>query len=74
MNVLMYSFYFSCTFTGVAPQVDILGDPEVYIDVGSVLNLTCQVRGFLGQQSPAFILWYHGDRVRKSKEKLGMDG
>ncbi len=42
----------------------ILGDPEVFIDVGSVLNLTCVIREET-EEKPAFILWYHGDKVRK---------
>ena len=41
----------------------ILGDPEVFIDVGSVLNLTCVIREET-EEKPAFILWYHGDKVR----------
>ena len=40
----------------------ILGDSEVFIDVGSMLNLTCEVDN--GYEEPAFILWFHGDKVR----------
>lgn len=40
----------------------ILGDSEVFIDVGSMLNLTCIVPYARGVR-PAFILWYHGQEV-----------
>jgi hypothetical protein len=39
----------------------VLGDTEVFIDVGSVLNLTCEVEN--SYEEPAFMLWYHGERV-----------
>lgn len=43
------------------PVARILGDSEVFIDVGSVLNLTCVVDD--SPEKPAFILWFHGDQV-----------
>ena len=43
------------------PTSRILGDSEVFIDVGSMLNLTCEVDN--GFEEPAFILWFHGDKV-----------
>ena len=43
------------------PTSKILGDSEVFIDVGSMLNLTCEVDN--GFEEPAFILWFHGDEV-----------
>ena len=44
------------------PTSRILGDSEVFIDVGSMLNLTCEVDN--GYEEPAFILWFHGDMVK----------
>ena len=46
----------------------ILGDSEVFIDVGSMLNLTCVVDGAV--DNPAFMLWYHGDKVRKKDRRV----
>ena len=44
------------------PTSRVLGDSEVFIDVGSMLNLTCEVDN--GYEEPAFILWFHGDKVK----------
>ena len=43
-----------------------MGDSEVFIDVGSMLNLTCVVEG---SSRPAFMLWFHEDKV-KPKSKI----
>ena len=40
----------------------ILGNPNVFIESGSVLNLTCLVKHALSK--PAFIIWKHGSEVR----------
>lgn len=43
------------------PKARILGDSDVFMDVGSVLNLTCVVEKT--HEKPAFMLWYHGDKT-----------
>ncbi|CAL4083036.1 unnamed protein product, partial [Meganyctiphanes norvegica] len=45
----------------VVPRVEMLGEGDVHLDLGSTLNLTCVVR--FSPQPPEFILWYHGDRL-----------
>ena len=43
-------------------MASILGNPNVFIESGSVLNLTCLVKHALSK--PAFIIWKHGSEVR----------
>ena len=50
------------------PETRILGPGEMYVDVGSVLNLTCVVRD--SPEQPEYIFWYHGDEVRE-RQLLG---
>ncbi|XP_063884734.1 uncharacterized protein LOC135113407 [Scylla paramamosain] len=50
----------------VEPETVIAGGPDVYINVGSRLVLTCLVR--FTPESPAFIFWYH-DRKLVSYER-----
>ncbi|XP_043188725.1 protein sidekick-like isoform X1 [Amphibalanus amphitrite] len=45
----------------IVPESRILGPPEMYVDVGSVLNLTCVVTN--SPEPPKYIFWYHGDEV-----------
>lgn len=40
------------------PIATIMGDSNVFMDVGSVLNLTCVVKH--ASSKPAFIIWRHG--------------
>ncbi|XP_050706184.1 immunoglobulin superfamily member 10-like [Eriocheir sinensis] len=44
----------------VEPETAIVGGPDVYLNTGSQLALTCTVR--FSPEPPAFILWYHGDK------------
>ncbi|XP_059091316.1 uncharacterized protein LOC131886883 isoform X2 [Tigriopus californicus] len=49
------------TNTEGVPKARILGDSDVFMDVGSILNLTCVVEKT--HEKPAFMLWYHGDKT-----------
>ncbi|XP_050721088.1 uncharacterized protein LOC127000955 [Eriocheir sinensis] len=61
----------------VEPETAIVGGPDVYLNTGSQLALTCTIR--FSPEPPAFILWYHGDKVGGEGGKKGwvdecMDG
>lgn len=43
------------------PMAAILGNSNVFIESGSVLNLTCVVKHAISK--PAFIIWRHGTKV-----------
>nr|XP_053627624.1 protein sidekick-1-like [Cherax quadricarinatus] len=45
--------------TVVEPQTVVLGGPELYINAGSAINLTCLVRH--SPKPPPYIFWYHDD-------------
>lgn len=53
---LLVSYYL-----GEIPVASILGNPQVFIESGSVLNLTCVVKQAITK--PAFIIWRHGTKV-----------
>jgi hypothetical protein len=46
------------------PSAEIIGGPEMYIDRGSTINLTCVVKN--SPEPPAYIFWNHNDAVRAS--------
>ena len=43
------------------PQTTILGGPEIYMDVGSTINLTCLVK--YSPEPPAHVFWTHNQQV-----------
>lgn len=43
------------------PTTDIIGGPDLYIDRGSTINLTCVV--LYSPEPPAYIFWNHNDAV-----------
>ncbi|XP_024081319.1 uncharacterized protein LOC112126128 [Cimex lectularius] len=43
----------------VEPTTDIIGGPDLYIDRGSTINLTCVV--LYSPEPPAYIFWNHND-------------
>lgn len=43
------------------PTTDIIGAPDLYIDRGSTINLTCVV--LYSPEPPAYIFWNHNDAV-----------
>ncbi|XP_045139423.1 contactin-2-like isoform X2 [Portunus trituberculatus] len=45
----------------VEPETEIVGGPDVYINTGSRLSLTCSVK--YSPEPPAFIFWYHNDKL-----------
>ena len=51
----MHAFFIS------EPDTEILGGPEIYIEGGSTLNLTCVISG--SPEAPSYVFWRHGDKV-----------
>ncbi|CAG9828293.1 unnamed protein product [Diabrotica balteata] len=45
----------------VVPTAQILGGPDLHVDKGSTINLTCSIR--FSPEPPAYIFWYHHDDV-----------
>ncbi|XP_046400865.1 lachesin-like [Ischnura elegans] len=45
----------------VEPTTDIIGAPDLYIDRGSTINLTCVV--LYSPEPPAYIFWNHNDAI-----------
>lgn len=43
------------------PKAKILGGSDYYVEGGSALNLTCIIEH--SPEPPAFVFWYHGDRM-----------
>lgn len=56
------NIHFGNTLT--EPVTTILGGPDLYIDIGSTINLTCIVRHL--PEPPSAILWSHKNQVCKS--------
>ena len=44
------------------PVTEILGGPDMFVDLGSTINLTCVARFTPGQ--PEYVKWFHGNKVR----------
>ncbi|CAG9132486.1 unnamed protein product [Plutella xylostella] len=47
----------------VLPSARILGGPDLHVDMGSTINLTCLIQ--FSPEPPAYIFWYHEDEVSK---------
>lgn len=45
----------------VEPSTEIIGAPDLYIESGSTINLTCVVHN--SPEPPAFIFWNHNNAV-----------
>ncbi|CAB3251063.1 unnamed protein product [Arctia plantaginis] len=43
------------------PSARILGGPDLHVDMGSTINLTCLIQ--FSPEPPAYIFWYHEDEV-----------
>ncbi|XP_069672036.1 uncharacterized protein [Periplaneta americana] len=43
------------------PTATILGGPDLHVDKGSTINLTCTIK--YSPEPPAYIFWYHHDEV-----------
>lgn len=45
----------------VVPHVRIQGSPDIHVDQGSVINLTCIISST--PEPPVYVFWYHGSQV-----------
>lgn len=45
----------------LVPTAAILGGPDLHVDKGSTINLTCAVK--YSPEPPAYIFWYHHEEV-----------
>ena len=45
----------------LVPTAQIIGGPDLHVDKGSTINLTCAVK--YSPEPPAYIFWYHHDEV-----------
>ncbi|XP_052748904.1 zwei Ig domain protein zig-8-like isoform X5 [Galleria mellonella] len=52
---------FFVTLHVVVPSARILGGPDLHVDIGSTINLTCLIQ--FSPEPPAYIFWYHEDEV-----------
>ncbi|XP_049876257.1 zwei Ig domain protein zig-8-like isoform X2 [Pectinophora gossypiella] len=43
------------------PSARILGGPDLHVDIGSTINLTCLIQ--FSPEPPAYIFWYHEEEV-----------
>ncbi|XP_030372538.1 uncharacterized protein LOC115622665 isoform X1 [Scaptodrosophila lebanonensis] len=59
---------FSVNLNIVVPTATILGGPDLYVDKGSTINLTCIIK--FSPEPPTHIFWYHQDKVL-SEETAG---
>ncbi|XP_063617103.1 zwei Ig domain protein zig-8-like isoform X3 [Cydia splendana] len=50
---------FFVTLHVVVPSARILGGPDLHVDMGSTINLTCLIQ--FSPEPPAYIFWYHED-------------
>ncbi|XP_050422755.1 zwei Ig domain protein zig-8-like isoform X2 [Adelges cooleyi] len=49
------------TLSVVVPSASISGGPDIHVNEGSTINLTCVVK--FSPEPPAYIFWYHYDEV-----------
>ena len=54
----LYQWYF---FTFSEAKVQVLGGPDVYVDTGSVINLTCSI--WWTPSPPEVTLWHHNSSL-----------
>lgn len=45
----------------VVPEAKIVEGPDMYVEVGSSINLTCVIMD--SPEAPAYVFWYHDDRM-----------
>ncbi|XP_065360799.1 uncharacterized protein dpr10 [Calliphora vicina] len=51
------------------PTATILGGPDLYVDKGSTINLTCVIK--FSTEPPTHIFWYHQDKVLSEENSGG---
>uniref|UniRef100_A0A182PJK0 Ig-like domain-containing protein n=1 Tax=Anopheles epiroticus TaxID=199890 RepID=A0A182PJK0_9DIPT len=57
--LLAHLFLLFCSLA--VPTATIIGGPDLHVDKGSTINLTCAVK--YSPEPPAYIFWYHHDEV-----------
>lgn len=57
-------FYYQLT----VPTATISGGPDLHVDKGSTINLTCTVK--FSPEPPAYIFWYHHEEVNFTDNHL----
>lgn len=63
-KILLISFFLHLILppaTVPVPTATIIGGPDLHVDKGSTINLTCAVK--YSPEPPAYIFWYHHDEV-----------
>ncbi|XP_055846536.1 zwei Ig domain protein zig-8 isoform X1 [Episyrphus balteatus] len=55
--------------TVAVPTATILGGPDLYVDKGSTINLTCAIK--FSPEPPTHIFWYHQDKVISEDSERG---
>ncbi|XP_050337156.1 uncharacterized protein LOC126763567 isoform X1 [Bactrocera neohumeralis] len=60
---------FSVNLNIVVPTASILGGPDLYVDKGSTINLTCVIK--FSPEPPTHIFWYHQDKVLSEETSGG---
>ncbi|XP_075160527.1 defective proboscis extension response 10 isoform X2 [Haematobia irritans] len=55
--------------TIAVPTATILGGPDLYVDKGSTINLTCVIK--FSTEPPTHIFWYHQDKVLSDETSGG---
>ncbi|XP_037818829.1 uncharacterized protein DDB_G0267764-like isoform X2 [Lucilia sericata] len=60
---------FSVNLNIVVPTATILGGPDLYVDKGSTINLTCVIK--FSTEPPTHIFWYHQDKVLSEENSGG---
>lgn len=60
----------SLSLLATEPSTTVLGGSEVFVGMGSTINLTCVIR--LSPEPPNSIRWQHNNQVRMKKENLNV--
>ena len=53
-------------FFVIVPHVRIQGSPDIHVDQGSVINLTCIIS--YSPEPPVYVFWYKGESVSMSNQ------
>lgn len=67
--IFLHALTFACLSLSFSvphpvPTATILGGPDLHVDKGSTINLTCTVK--FSPEPPAYIFWYHHEEVIKA--------
>lgn len=61
IDVLKHSHTHTHSHTTAEPSTEIIGAPDLYIESGSTINLTCVIEN--SPEPPAYIFWNHNNAV-----------